>query len=682
MKTRLSISALSIVALSVALPSLSDAQFDGGGQRQPGAGQFGPGQFGPGQGGPMGGPMGGPGGMGHNREELKILDRFDGNKDKMLDKTERAAARAYLKQNRPQGGGRRPGGGMGPGGGMVPGGAGGQGGPSGMGPGGPGGFVPGGPGCMGPGGPGGPGGRMVAGTPGPKVSKASAKAYPGKDLYDSATLRTIFIDFENKDWESELGDFHNTDVDVPATVTLDGVELKNVGIRFRGNSSYNMVPTGNKRSLNVSVDMVDSKQRALGYKTLNLLNSNSDPSFMSSALYAKLAERWLATPRSNFVKVVINDESWGIYVNVEQFNNDFIARNFGTKKAEVAKSTSTASGDKAKEEKEPKGARWKVPGNPQADGGLRYLGDEVQPYKQRFEIKSKDRPEDWKALINLCKVLNTTPDDKLVSALNPILDIESTLRFLAIDIVSINSDGYWTRASDFNLYLDPTGKFHIIPHDINEAFRGEGGPGMGGPGMGRPGGPGGFGPGGPGGFGPGGFGPGGFGPGGPVNDSPSQGGFGPGGPGQGRPGQFGPGQFGPGQGVRERGNPFELDPLQGLTDARKPLRSRLLSIPALKKRYLEIVREMAAKDLDWTNIGPFIESTRKLLTAEVKADTRKNSPYEAFVAALSSQALASNASAQPGQMRTQQSLKSFFQTRRNYLLNYKEGANPSRQGGE
>jgi spore coat protein CotH len=485
------------------------------------------------------------------------------------------------------------------------------------------------------------------------VSKASAKAYPGKDLYDAGTLRTVFIDFENKDWESELEDFHNTDVDVPATVTLDGVELKNVGIRFRGNSSYMMVPAGNKRSLNVSVDMVDSKQRALGYKTLNLLNSNSDPSFMSSALYARLAERWLPTPRSNFMKVVINGESWGIYVNVEQFNNDFVARHFGGKKTDTAagmQASAKAAGEKSKDDKdtkEPKGARWKVPGNPMADGGLRYLGDEVQPYKQRFEIKSKDRPEDWNALINLCKVLNTTPDEKLVSALNPILDIEGTLRFLAIDVVSMNSDGYWTRASDFSIYLDPSGKFHVIPQDINEAFRSEGGPGMGGPGMGRPGGPGGFGP--------------------------------QGGQGQGGPGGFGPGGFGPGQGMRESGNPFELDPLIGITDARKPLRSRLLAIPALKKRYLEIVREMAAKDMDWTNIGPFIESTRRLLDAEVKADTRKNSTYEAFVAALSTQAPAST---QPGQIRAQQSLKSFFQTRRHYLLNYKEGAKPPQQGGQ
>jgi hypothetical protein len=62
------------------------------------------------------------------------------------------------------------------------------------------------------------------------------------------------------------------------------------------------------------------------------------------------------------------------------------------------------------------------------------------------------------------------------------------LRFLALEKTLINSDGYWTRASDYSIYLDEKGRFHIIPHDANETFAPpEGPPG----GMGGPGGPGG-----------------------------------------------------------------------------------------------------------------------------------------------------------------------------------------------
>ena len=60
------------------------------------------------------------------------------------------------------------------------------------------------------------------------------------------------------------------------------------------------------------------------------------------------------------------------------------------------------------------------------------------------------------------------------------LDIDNVLKFLAIDVTFVNTDGYWTRASDYNIYMDPKGVFHLIPHDANETF-GPGGRGRGGP---------------------------------------------------------------------------------------------------------------------------------------------------------------------------------------------------------
>ena len=91
--------------------------------------------------------------------------------------------------------------------------------------------------------------------------------------------------------------------------------------------------------------------------------------------------------RTNFVRVVINGESWGVYVNAQQFNNDFTRDFFASTK----------------------GARWKVPGSPGGRGGLEYLGDSVDAYKRIYEIKTKDSAEPWQALIELCRVLNTTP---------------------------------------------------------------------------------------------------------------------------------------------------------------------------------------------------------------------------------------------------------------------------------
>src|SRR5262245_53482333 len=259
--------------------------------------------------GPGGRGFGGPGGPGGPfQEERKLVAKFDADKNGWLNAEERATARketpAEPERRGPGSRGFR-----------------------GARPGGP--DFPGGPG----GGPGGPGfGRrnMEPAKPGEHVSPADVKAYPDAALYSPSVLRTLFLTFENDDWEKELSDFHNTDVEVPATLTVDGREYPNVGIHFRGMSSYMGVPAGYKRSLNLSLDFVDKNQRLYGYRTLNLLNAHEDSSFMSSVLYSHVARQYLPAPKANFVRVVINGEDWGIYANLEQFNKDFINENDST----------------------------------------------------------------------------------------------------------------------------------------------------------------------------------------------------------------------------------------------------------------------------------------------------------------------------------------------------------------
>jgi hypothetical protein len=376
---------------------------------------FGPPPFGPGGFGGRG--PGGPGGPGMG-QKTKLLEQFDKDGDGYLNAAERKAAREYLA-TRPAGGrGRR-------------GGFGGRGGPG------------------GPGGMFGDMGSSEPAKPGAKVSPKDVKTYGKEPLYDMSTLRTLFFQFDDADWEKELSDFYKTDVDIPATLTVDGKVYKDVGVHIRGNTSSMMVPEGRKRSLGVSIGFLNDEQRLLGYRSLNLMNSNADPTFMRISLYHYIARQYIASPQSNWVRVVLNGEDWGIYVNTQQINGD-LAKDFF---------------------KTTKGARWKVGGSPNGRGGLSYLGEDPEQYKRVYEIKSKDTKESWAALIHLCKVLNQTPPDQLEKALAPILDVEGALKFLAIDKATINNDGFWTRASDYSIYQDPDGKFHLIPWDANETFR-------------------------------------------------------------------------------------------------------------------------------------------------------------------------------------------------------------------
>ena len=83
---------------------------------------------------------------------------------------------------------------------------------------------------------------MEPARPGPRVKPEDVPTYPDKPLYEPTVLRTLFLTFENKDWEQELQDFHGTDVEVPATLVVDGKTYPNVGVHFRGMSSLHGGP--------------------------------------------------------------------------------------------------------------------------------------------------------------------------------------------------------------------------------------------------------------------------------------------------------------------------------------------------------------------------------------------------------------------------------------------------------
>ena len=504
--------------------------------------------------GPAGPPPGVPaGGFDALNGDRPVLKQFDADSNGRLGQAERTAAREWLAAQPPTG--------------IAA--------------------------MMGRGGPGGRGGAppMFAGrgfapaTPGRRVSPSDVRPVAAStSLYDPRVLRTVFLQFESADWEKELETFYRTDVDVPATVIVDGRTYRDVGVHFRGASSFMFVPPGSKRSLNLTVDFADGNQRLLGYRTLNLLNVNGDPTFVRPLLYSEIARRYLPAAKANYVRVVINGENWGVFTNIEQFNADFVQERFGSRR----------------------GARWKVPGSPFGRGGMAYLGDDVAQYRRIYDIKSSDNPAAWRDLIAFFKVLSTTPLDGLEKALEPVLDVDEALRFLALELALVNTDGYWTRASDYNIYQDARGRFHVLPHDVNEAFEEENFGG--GRGRGLPA---------------------------PAAGAPA---LPPGLP------PF-PATFGMAT--------AELDPLIGLDDATKPLRSRLLAVPALRTRYLGYVRDIAEKWLDWKTLEPMVRQHQALIADEVKADTKKLYSFEAF-----EQRVAAG----------EDSLKSFADRRRAYLL--------------
>jgi hypothetical protein len=336
-------------------------------------------------------------------EDIPLLARFDRNGNKVLERAERDSARAYLAAH---------------------------------------------PDLRSP-----PRGRRLTktGTPGVRLSDHDVQQYPESvSLYDAGTLRTFFIDFEHPDWEAELEAFWHTDVEVPATMRVDGKTYRDIGMSFRGNNSFTAVPPGLKRPFSITMDLVHD-QHLSGYRSLNLLNANQDPTFLRSALFLDIARQYMPAQKANFVRVVVNGESWGVYVNQETFSKEFVQERFGRQA----------------------GTRWKSPNN-SLGGGLHYLGDSIGSYRRWYEQKGKDDTLAWRSLVNVTKVLHETPPDQLEQALATLMDVDQVLRFLALDVALANQDGYWKDGSDFNLHLARNGRFSVLFHDVNEGLRSSG----------------------------------------------------------------------------------------------------------------------------------------------------------------------------------------------------------------
>ncbi|MFK7931981.1 MAG: hypothetical protein AB8G22_00645, partial [Saprospiraceae bacterium] len=105
-----------------------------------------------------------------------------------------------------------------------------------------------------------------------------------QDLYDIYSVKDVKITFADDNWAFLLDSLKDDGNDhrILADVSLNGVVYKDVGVRYKGNSSfYNTRKSeSTKLPFNIKANYTKKKQRFKGgYKTLKLSNVFRDPSF-------------------------------------------------------------------------------------------------------------------------------------------------------------------------------------------------------------------------------------------------------------------------------------------------------------------------------------------------------------------------------------------------------------------
>lgn len=229
--------------------------------------------------------------------------------------------------------------------------------------------------------------------------------------------------------------------------------VRNVAVRAKGSSSLTyVVEDGSKRlSLKVDFNLLNPFLTFRGLKKLNFHNGYRDPTLMRETLAYKLFRRMdVPAPRTSFVDLWVNDVHMGLYTQVEQVDQVFLARHFERNDGNLYKPIPPGS-------------------------YLDWTKDDGESGAQRFDnidymkLKTNEKNPDHSALLRFVDVLNEESDATFPREIEKVLDVDNALRFLAVQTMLVNLDSYLGRGLNYYLY-EVDGRFSLIPWDMNESF--------------------------------------------------------------------------------------------------------------------------------------------------------------------------------------------------------------------
>jgi spore coat protein H len=221
-----------------------------------------------------------------------------------------------------------------------------------------------------------------------------------------------------------------------------------VGFRLRGNTSR----YSKKKSFKVSFNTFTPGGKYYGVEKLNLNGEHNDPTVMRSKLMWDILRKWeIPAPRANHVRVYINGDYYGLYLNVEHIDEEFALSRFGNNNGNLYKCLYPAD--------------------------LDFLGSAPDSYKLMsgnrpvYELITNTEENDYSDLAAFIDVLENSPDDKLICDLEALFNTYDYLKIMAADIFCGDWDGYVYNKNNFYLYNNTaTGKMEYIPYDVDNTF--------------------------------------------------------------------------------------------------------------------------------------------------------------------------------------------------------------------
>ncbi len=215
----------------------------------------------------------------------------------------------------------------------------------------------------------------------------------------------------------------------------------NIGFRCRGNFSRGAA----KKNFKVSFNTFEAGRKWNGLEKMNLNGQANDPSVIRAKLASDLIpDMGTEGTRANHCRVYINEDFYGLYINVEHIDEQFAQWHFGSDQGNLYKCTYPVD--------------------------LVWQGSNPTSYDYCEWTHGGDRAP-YLDLVEFVDVLNNTPSADLACALEDVFNVDDYLRQAAIDVMIGNWDGYIYNKNNLYLFHNPVSdRIEYMIYDTDNTY--------------------------------------------------------------------------------------------------------------------------------------------------------------------------------------------------------------------
>lgn len=221
---------------------------------------------------------------------------------------------------------------------------------------------------------------------------------------------------------------------VSAIVHAGGRSYTNVGVHIKGVATLR--PVDDQPSLTLNFSKYDKAQRFHGLRKIHLNNGKEDPTFLCEALSAEMfAAAGLPVARVAHARPRLNGRDLGPYVAIEGFTPEYLERYFADTRGNLY------------------------------DSGFRL---DIDAPLERLQGQ---KPENRKDLQRLAAAAQNSNLGERWTQLAHLLDTNNFSKFLAMQTLTANWDGYAFYKNNYRIYHDPvSARLHFMPHGMDQTF--------------------------------------------------------------------------------------------------------------------------------------------------------------------------------------------------------------------